>query len=58
MSSKNDKKNNKDIKVVSGNADELDISPVYTHINISKPNVNKKSDKKIVIPDEKKNEKK
>lgn len=46
--------NKKDIKVVSGNAEDLDISPVYTHISASKPKTDKKSNKKIVIPNEKK----
>ena len=51
MSSKNNKK---DIKIISGNADDLDISPVYTHIPVSKPKTDKKTNKKIVIPNEKK----
>lgn len=51
MSSKNDKKT---IKVVSGNAEDLDISPVFTHIPVSKPKTDKKTNKKIVIPNENK----
>ncbi len=51
MSSNNDKKN---IEIVSGNAEDLDISPVYTHISASKPKTDKKTNKKIVIPNEKK----
>ena len=51
MSSNNDKKN---IEIVSGNAEDLDISPVYTHISDSKPKTDKKTNKKIVIPNEKK----
>lgn len=47
-------KNNKDIKVVSGDGKDLDISPVSSHIPISKPKINKNSDKKIIIPTEKK----
>ncbi len=51
MSSKNNKK---DIEIVSGNAEDLDISPVYTHIPICKPKIDKNTNKKIVIPNEKK----
>lgn len=48
------KKGKKDIEVISGNAEDLDISPVYSHISISKPKTDKKTNKKIVIPNEKK----
>lgn len=42
-------KNKKDIKVVSGDGKDLDISPVYEHIKSDNvPNDNKKKD--IVIP--------
>lgn len=51
MGCKNDKK---DIKIVSGNAEDLDISPVYTHIPVSKPKTDKNINKKIVIPNENK----
>lgn len=44
----------KNIEIVSGNGDNLDISPVSNHIPISKPKTNTKSDKKIIIPNEKK----
>ncbi len=43
----------KKIKIVSGDGDGLNISPVREHIDIEKPN--KKPDKdKIIIPEEKK----
>ena len=45
-----DNKGKKNIKVVTGNGDNLDISPVGTHLPISKPKSTKKIDKKIVIP--------
>ena len=48
-----DNKDKKNIEVVTGNGDELSISPVYSHLPISKPKIEKKSDKKIVIPKEK-----
>lgn len=51
MSSNNGKKK---IEVISGNGEELDISPVSRHIPISKPKIDKKTDKKIVIPKENK----
>ena len=42
------------IEVVNGNGDDLEISPVYDHLDIEKPNTEKK--KEIVIPKEKKKE--
>jgi hypothetical protein len=43
----------KDIKVVKGDGKEIEISPVYDHLNSAKPKV--KNDKsKIIIPKEKK----
>lgn len=47
-------KEKKDIEVVSGNGEDLEISPVYNHIPISKPKTNRNTDKKIVIPKENK----
>lgn len=44
----------KEIKVVNGNGDELEISPVYDHLDIEKPDTNKK--KEIVVPKIKKTE--
>lgn len=45
--------NNKKIEIVSGNGKDLNISPVYDHINIEKPK-EKKEEKKIIIPGDKK----
>lgn len=45
---------NKNIEIVTGDGKDLDISPVQTHIPISKPKIQEKSDKKIIIPTEKK----
>lgn len=42
------------IEVINGNGDDLEISPVYGHLDIEKPNTEKK--KEIVIPKEKKKE--
>ena len=47
-------KENKNFEVVSGDGKDLNISPVYNHIPISKPKIRDNSDKKIVIPTEKK----
>jgi len=44
-----------DITVVPGNVDDLDISPVYDHLEIEKPKENKHKKHGIVIPEEKKN---
>ena len=42
------------IEVVNGNGDDLEISPVYDHLDIEKPNTENK--KEIIIPKEKKKE--
>ena len=46
-----DKKN---IEVVSGDGTNLDISPVYEHIDISKPKTTDEKPKNIIIPKENK----
>ncbi len=46
----------KDIKIVSGDGKDLDISPVYTHLNIGSSKSSKKP-KNIVVPKEKKDKK-
>ena len=43
----------KDIKIVNGNGSEIEISPVYDHLNSAKPEI-KKEKKEIIIPKEKK----
>ncbi len=48
------KEEKKNIEIVSGDGKDLDISPVYNHIPISKPKIDKKEEKEIVIPKEKK----
>lgn len=42
-----------EIEIVKGSGN-LDISPVYTHININKKNEDDNKKKDIVIPEEKK----
>lgn len=44
-----DKKN---IEVVSGDGSELEISPVYDHLNAAKPKSAKEKPSNIVIPKE------
>jgi len=53
---KNEKQNEerKEIRVVSGDPKDLDISPVYDHIEIEKPTKEKKK-QTIIVPEEKKN---
>ena len=46
-------KDNKEIEIVSGNGKNLNISPVYDHIDIEKPKEEKEK-KKIIIPKDKK----
>ncbi len=51
--------NKKNIEVISGDGSNLDISPVYEHLNSTTPKSSDKKPKNIVIPKEKsKNEKK
>lgn len=56
MDNENECKNKK-IEVVSGSTENLEISPVYSHLPISKPKIDKKVNKKIVIPKNEKNNK-
>lgn len=44
--------NPKKIEIVSGNGKDLNISPVYDHIDIEKPK-KEKQNKKIIIPGKK-----
>ena len=44
---------NKEVEIISGDGD-LDISPVYTHLNIGKKPADDANKKNIVIPEEKK----
>jgi len=49
-----DKDDNKDIEVVIDNTgDDLEISPVYEHLNVARPKP-KEDKKKIIIPEVKK----
>ena len=43
-------KEDKKLEVVSGNGSNLDISPVYDHINVEKPDRANQKPKNIVIP--------
>lgn len=45
--------NKKNIEVITGNGNNLDISKVYNHLPIEKPKLNKQT-KKIIIPNENK----
>ena len=42
----------KKIEIISGNGKNLNISPVYDHINIEKPK-KERENKKIIIPEDK-----
>ncbi len=46
--------NKKDIEIVSGNGEDLNISPVYDNLDIVKPDEDSTPKKKIIIPEEKK----
>ena len=48
----------KSIEVVSGDGSNLDISPVYEHLNDSTPKSSGEKPKNIVIPKEKSKEEK
>ena len=47
-------KDEKNIEVVSGNGDNLNISPVYDNLDIAKPNEDTNTKKNVIIPDVKK----
>lgn len=47
----NDEKN---IEVISGNGEDLNISPVYDNLDIAKPNEDTNTKKNVIIPDVKK----
>ena len=47
----NDEKN---IEIVSGNGDDLNISPVYDNLDIAKPSEGTNTKKNVIIPDVKK----
>ena len=47
----NDEKN---IEIVSGNGDDLNISPVYDNLDIAKPDEDTNAKKNVIIPDVKK----
>lgn len=53
-----EKENKKEIEVVNGDGSNLDISPVYEHINAAKPKNKDNKPKNIVIPGQKKEENK
>ena len=50
----NEKNNKKEIEVISGDGSNLDISPVYEHINAAKPKAQNKNPKNIIVPGKKK----
>lgn len=47
---------NKEIEIVTGDGTDLDVSPVYNHLNVVKPKPKDENDKnkKIIIPEVKK----
>ena len=53
-----EKENKKEIEIVSGDGSNLEISPVYEHINAVKPKSNDKKPNNIIVPNNKKIEKK
>lgn len=55
----NDKRDEekKDLEVVTGNGENLDISPVYENLSSAKPKAIDEKPKNIVIPKEKKKKK-
>lgn len=49
-----EKENKKQIEIISGDGSNLEISPVYEHINVVKTKDKDKKPKNIVVPGEKK----
>lgn len=58
MPDKKENENKKEIEVVKGDGSNLEISQVYDHINAAKPQNKDKKPKNIIVPNEKKIEKK
>ena len=54
----NEEEEKKEIEVVSGDGTEIEISPVYDHIILDKPNNNNEKKGNIIIPKEKKEKEK
>ena len=50
----NEKENKKQIDIVNGDGSNLDISPVYEHIQAVKPKNKDKKPKNIIVPGQKK----
>ena len=48
-----EKRVKKNIEVITGDGDNLEISPVYSHIKIDKPDVTRNRNKQIIIPNAK-----
>lgn len=46
--------NKKDIEIVTGNGNDLNISPVYDNLDIAKPDEDSNTKKNIIIPNVKK----
>lgn len=57
MSEEKEDKKQKDLEVVTGSVDDLDISPVFQNSTIAKPRATKQKPKNIVIPKVKKDKK-
>ena len=53
-----EKEEKKEIEVVSGDGSNLDISPVYEHIDAAKPKNKDNKPKNIVVPGQKKDDEK
>ena len=53
-----EKEEKKEIEVVSGDGSTLDISPVYEYIKVAKPKNRDKKPKNIIVPGQKKEDKK
>lgn len=52
-----EKEDKKEIEVISGDGSNLDISPVYEHIDAVKPKHRDKKPKDIIVPGQKKEKK-
>ena len=52
-----EKEDKKEIEVISGDGSNLDISPVYEHIDAVKPKHKDKKPKDIIVPGQKKGKK-
>jgi hypothetical protein len=54
---KNENENRKKIEIIQGDVSELELSPVYHHLNVAKAKPKDEKKRNIIIPEIKKDKK-